>query len=50
MCVVVLMGLCFLKINDQKKTLKVEKFNFAITYLQAALKCMWKSRVRHYTF
>jgi hypothetical protein len=44
------MGLCF-KVNDPEKAiLKVEKFNFAITQLYKLFKrCMWKSRVRHYT-
>jgi hypothetical protein len=37
MCLVVLMGLCFLS-NDRKAILKVEKFNTITQLAQAALR------------
>jgi regulator of protease activity HflC (stomatin/prohibitin superfamily) len=49
MCLVVLMVV--FKRPRKKAILKVEKFNFAITQLahKRFKRCMWKSRVRHYT-
>jgi hypothetical protein len=44
------MGLCFLANDPEKQSLKVEKFNFNNTTCTSRFKrCMWKSRVRHYT-
>jgi regulator of protease activity HflC (stomatin/prohibitin superfamily) len=45
-------GVVFFKVNDPEKAIpKVENFNFAITQLCTSCfkRCMWKSRVRHYT-